>query len=529
MSPIQLITHLKEQNVQLELVQDELKIMAPAGKLTAPLVEELKRNKEAIVAFLRETIRYKGYAEVVPLAERTDYDVSFQQEKEWLLFRLRADRNPFNIHVIRKFGALNRQVFAGAFQALVARHDSLRTTFAVVDGALKQRVAAGTIPAPAPEYLDLRGEKDPAGAARALSAAEDETPFDLEKGPLLRAKLLHVRDGEYWLSFTIHHVIADALSLEILDGELLLLYEALDRGLPDPLPPLKVQYKDYVAWQRKILANPEYRQYWAKQLAGELPEFRLAAGAAPNTLAPEALREIRAAADLLPLSPAARSSTLRKVYHRFLAAPGSTYRMALPQELTESLGSLATRLNTSAFIVLLSVFKATLFRVSGQRDIIVDLPINTRDHADFNQVVGWLMGGLTCRTRLGAGMRLRDLVASVQATVEESAKHKMYQIELILEAAGAPLGYYVPVQLNYVDLERNRSVQITEFAPAHFPDSRNTYFTLSCSIARFSNGLEIICTYDKARLTPPVIEGLFGEYVRDLLRAVQNPDLVLPG
>ena len=278
--------------------------------------------------------------------------LSFAQERLWFLDSFLPGSSEYNIPTaVRLHGDVDVAALAGALRQLEARHESLRTTFARQDGEPVQRIAPpreqGQL-----ALVDLRGvAAGPAAAddgraverlVLALAAREAKRPFDLARGPLYRVVLLRLGAGEHALLFNIHHIIADAWSLEIWFRELGALYAAVRERRPSPLAPLAVQYADYAVWQRERLSGEVLSRqmaWWREHLAG----------------APRAL-------DLPADRPRPKVRRGRGAIRRGLA-----YRAAP----VHGLSALARRHGATHFMTLLAAFELLLCRYTGQADLVV--------------------------------------------------------------------------------------------------------------------------------------------------------------
>jgi amino acid adenylation domain-containing protein len=200
--------------------------------------------------------------------------LSFAQHRLWLAAQMDGASLAYHIPLnVRLSGELDRRALRQALDRLAARHEALRATFAVVDGEPIQRIAAAEIGFALEEH-DLRGERDPEGTLERLEIAESETPFDLEAGPLARARLIRLADRDHILLVTLHHIVFDGWSTGVLNRELSALYAAFREGRADPLPKLAIQYADYAVWQRHWLSGASLKEqadYWRRALAGAPP------------------------------------------------------------------------------------------------------------------------------------------------------------------------------------------------------------------------------------------------------------------
>jgi acyl carrier protein len=238
------------------------------------------------VAGLAESIEMARQAEkslqsspVLPVSRQGHLPLSFAQQRLWFLDQLEPDNFLYNVpRAFRMSGDLNVEALRQAFEAIVARHEVLRTTFAMVDGNPVQVIAPSlSVPLPIVELSQLaEGERE--AKARQLVIEEAQRPFDLQRGPLLRTSLLRLSEEEHVLLLTTHHIVSDGWSAGILFRELRALYEGFSTDKPLSLPELSIQYVDYAVWQRQWLQGEVLERqlsYWQEQLGGDLPVLEL--------------------------------------------------------------------------------------------------------------------------------------------------------------------------------------------------------------------------------------------------------------
>src|SRR5689334_18826972 len=277
--------------------------------------------------------------------------LSFAQERLWFLAQLEPDNPSYNVPVaLRLNGDLNVAALEKSLNAIVTRHETLRTKFAAVDGEPFQIVSTDPLTV---EFVDLtlRPGVDVHAESQRLISVVAQQPFDLGQDYPLRASLLKLAADEYLLLLTMHHIVSDAWSVNILVHELSVFYEAFTTESEPRLPELPIQYRDFAAWQRNWLQNGFLQQqvdYWVSRLRGA-PELRLP------------IDHVR---------PTVRS-------HR-----GAHLSFKLGSELTRKLAELSSAEGATLFMTLLAVFKALLFRYTGERDIVVGAPIAGRNRVE---------------------------------------------------------------------------------------------------------------------------------------------------
>ncbi len=273
MTTIEFLSHLYSLDVQLWIDGERLRYRAPQGVMTASLRAGLAERKAEIIAFLRQVSSgpQRTAPPLRPVAHDRPLPLSFSQQRQWFLDQLDPHSSAYIMPAaMRLVGALDAPALRRSLNEIVRRHEALRTMFVVQDGQPMQLIAPAR-PRPLP-LIDLCGLSDVEreAAATRLAAAEARAPFDLSRGPLLRATLLRLDRHDHILLPTMHHIVADGWSMSVLVGELATLYSAFAAGQPASLPELPIQYADYAVWQREWLQGEvleEHLAYWRRQLA----------------------------------------------------------------------------------------------------------------------------------------------------------------------------------------------------------------------------------------------------------------------
>ncbi|HEU4538427.1 MAG TPA: condensation domain-containing protein, partial [Polyangiaceae bacterium] len=305
---------------------------------------------------------------------------------------------------LRLRGELDAGALARALAALAARHEALRTTFDERGGRPVALVHDEAFAPPLRE-TDLRplDEASRDSALAGLAAAEAGAPFDLRRGPLVRAALVRLDEREHALLLTIHHAVTDGWSTAIVVRELALLYEAFARGEAPRLPELPLQYADYAAWQRERLAGPRLRaelDHWRRTLEGaprlELPTDR----------------------------PRRADASGRRA--------GSA-AVALPAPLAGRLLALAAAEGCTPFMALLAGFQALLARYAGADDVSVGTPVAGRTRLEFEGLVGLFVNTLVVRARVEPARSFRALLGRVREASLEAFAHQELPFERLVE------------------------------------------------------------------------------------------------
>jgi amino acid adenylation domain-containing protein len=330
--------------------------------------------------------------------------LSFAQHRLWLLDQLEPGTATYNISAaLHLQGALNVAALEQSLNEIVRRHEALRTTFIMEGGRPVQNIA----PDSNLEFrsLDLSDtpEAERMGEALRRATAESQLPFDLQRGPLLRANLMRLAEQEHLLQITMHHIVADGWSFGVLTRELGLLYESYCAGRNSPLAELPIQYADYAEWQREWLSGEtleEQLAYWRTRLGGTLPVLQL-----PTDRPRQAVQTFR----------------------------GARHAFVIPQELSQTLTDLSQREGVTLFMTLLTAFKALLHVYSGQTDIIVGTPIANRQHAELHELIGMFINTLVMRTDLSGDPGFTELLGRVREGSLEAYAHQDVPFEKLVE------------------------------------------------------------------------------------------------
>ncbi|MFI6107831.1 amino acid adenylation domain-containing protein [Streptomyces sp. NPDC051310] len=336
------------------------------------------------------------------MADTEEYEFPVSDAQSRLLVLDQLDPGSPQYHVPAAFavrGPFDPVAFRRALDALVARHESLRTVFRTPSGGAPVQIVA------AAGRAALRVERDvPAGEVDARMRAEAARPFDTAAGPLLRAAVYAVDDASHRVLLVAHHLVCDGWSLQVILREVSAAYEAALKDLPHQLPELPLQFPDYAAWQRERMAAGAYDgavAHWAGQLRG-----------APGTVA-------------LPLDrprPAVRS------------AAGGSVRFRIGAAVRKRLADVARAHGATPFMGLFAVYAAFLGRLTGREDLVIGFPVSGRDRPELQEVVGMLTNTLALRVDLGGDPSYGELVARLRARLLASGPHQDAPFEAVVDA-----------------------------------------------------------------------------------------------
>ncbi|WP_368667338.1 amino acid adenylation domain-containing protein [Corallococcus sp. AB030] len=478
-----------------------LGVELPLGELfNAPTVAALARHLGAT------TNRHEHVPPLTRAPRPPLLPLSFAQQRLWFIDQLEPGSALYNMPVaLRLLGALDEAALKGSLDALMARHESLRTTFRTEAGQPVQHIhAQATVPL---ERVDLSALEDTEARLREaerLATAESQRPFDLERGPVIRALLIRLAPEEHVLVLHLHHIVSDGWSLGVMVRELTTLYAALREGRPPALPELPVQYADFALWQRAWLQGEALEAqlaWWTRQLEG-----------APRTL------------ELPTDKPRPAVSTQR----------GDTLPVHLSLTLSERVEALAKQEGATPFMVLLAAFQTVLHRYAGQDDVLVGTPIANRRHAETEGLIGFFVNTLVLRGTFGARTTFRELLAQVRATTLGAYEHQDVPFERLVESLQTTrdLGRMPLFQVMFA----LQNAPVPELSlpgltvrPAALAERTTSQFDLSLDLDRREDGFRGKLEYATDLFERPTMARLI-THLGVLLEAVlTNPDGPLSG
>ncbi|HEU4881787.1 MAG TPA: amino acid adenylation domain-containing protein, partial [Longimicrobium sp.] len=362
------------------------------------------RRKLLQMARARDLVRGESEpAPIEPVSRAERLPLSFAQQGLWFVEQLGDLGSTYHIPLrLRLRGDLDRAALVRALDGIVARHEALRTTFAEVNGVPEQRIG----PVDAGFHLagdDLEGRADAEAELDRLVAGEMRAPFDLQRGPLIRGRLVRLAADDHVLLVTVHHIVSDAWSMGVLTSELAARYAAAREGREAELPALPIQYADYAAWQRRRVEGEgiaKQSDFWKRTLAG----------------APELLE--------LPTDhprPAQADHT------------GAWLWLDLDEELTAGLKALSLRHGTTLFMTLLAGWATVLGRLSGQEDVVIGTPTAGRERRETEGLIGFFVNTLAVRLDLSGGPTVAELLARVKARALQAQHHQDIPFEQVVE------------------------------------------------------------------------------------------------
>lgn len=443
---------------------------------------------------------------LTPAPRNRSLPLSFSQQRLWQFDRQHPHSIVYNVpSAVRVLGQLDLDAMQRAFDELIRRHEVLRTTFEYDESA---GMPVQIIHPAAPVALAVDGlahldvDEREAVVLRLLSA-EEHTPFDLVRGPLMRAGLIRESERVHVLWITLHHIVSDRWSMQVLVRELGALYEAFSAGKPSPLPEPAIQYADFAVWQRQYLQGEVLQRqldFWKTQLRSDQPPLQLP-GMQPR--------------------PALQS-------HR-----GDTYGFEIGRDLAERIHALCRSQGATLFMTMLAAFKALLAIQSGQRDVPVGILLANRNRLELEGLTGCLINMLALCADADHDLTFAAYLDRVRETVLAAQANQDVPFECVVEAVQPQSDSACsPLFQVLFDVHRDRILQqpgmdSLTFADAPEPPSPTTHFDLMVGIGEREDGLRASFVYCTDLFDEVLIARLARDYVRLLEIVVAAPDTTI--
>jgi non-ribosomal peptide synthetase component F len=458
-------------------------------------------------ALLEKRLRGEGrLSQAARIPRRSPQDptpLSFAQERLWFFRILEPESLAYNASFnLKVLGSLNVVAFEQSLNALIQRHEILRTTYRldrpeqiIHPWNCNDREQLGAFPAAVLTIVNLQS-CNKAEQKSAIHHWQQETaqrPFDFSQWPLLRVTLLQLAAAEHLVLVTMHHILTDGWSIGVFTRELFHLYQTYSQGQPGSFSDLPIQYADYALWQRRHVQGEllqHHLDYWQQQLAGSPP--------------------------LLALPTDFPRSTLP-------ANPGQVHPFTLSATLIQSLRQLSQQQGTTLFMTLLAAFAVLLYRYSGQEDILIGSPVANRDRPETQSLLGCFVNTLVLRARLYGNPPFREFLAQVRDMALEAYAHQAAPFEQVVEVLRPQrsLSYTPLFQVMFV-------LQNAPLPPLQLPglsleplpiEISATLFDLTLTLEETPDQLTGLWEYNSSLFQPDTIVRLTGHF-QTLLEAI---------
>jgi len=499
------LAELRRHNIELWLEGADLRYKAPKNAFTPDLMAQLRERKSEIVQFFQQIqqakISTRANLTPIPVVSREQHlPLSFAQQRLWLIDQITDNKSVYNVPLAyRMNGFLDVEVLSQSLNAIIQRHESLQTTFTVIDQHPVQHFVTDLkIALPLIDIQDIT-EIEQKLELRKLADIEAKNAFDLSQSPLLRAKLLRLDTNEHVLFLTMHHIICDGWSLDVFFRELGIIYEAFSTGNPSPLPPLMIQYADFAVWQREWLQGEvldSQLSYWKQQLGGIDPLLQL---------------------------PTDRPRPIVQSYI------GDRQILRLSKALSDALKALSYQEGATLFMTLLTAFQALLYRYTGQTDILVGCTIANRNRTEIENLIGFFVNTLALRANLADNPTFRELLSKTKKVTLDAYVHQDLPFEKLVEELNLErdLSFNPLVQVTFaLQSAPLLAIDLSNLKLSPLEENKNniTKFDMEVSVWETPEGLAVDWGYNNDLFESATMERMTQHYHNLLEEVVRNPD-----
>ncbi|WP_081916594.1 non-ribosomal peptide synthetase [Luteibacter sp. 9135] len=503
--PIDVLEKARAKNIDLSVVDGRLKVRAKAGALDDELRQEITLNKDLLIELLSDIQASKTDPDgnvIKPVARAAaGSPLSFAQQRLWFIDQHEAGSSQYNIPTALSLrGDLNKGALQKAIDALMERHQVLRTTYTEVDGRAVQIVHPSM--SVRMTEIDLTHIDETAAAAEVerLVRVEANVAFNLRQDPILRVSLLKLAATNHVLLFTMHHIASDGWSVGVLTREFVALYEAFHQGRDNPLAPLGIQYADFAHWQRETLRD--------EVVAGQLGYWERELAAAPTV-------------HRLPLDRP------RPAEQNF---EGRIVRQHLEPELRTRLNELARENGATLFMLLECAFALLLARWSHEDDIVIGTPIAGRTHSQLEPLIGFFVNTLVFRHQFDGEQSFTRLLAEAKQKALDAYANQDVPFDMVVERVQPKRSLaHSPLFQVLFALQNNEqaTLDLPELSIDTLTGGQQTIkFDLELAISESEAGLWLSWTYACSlfdRATIERISASFGALLRHIVAAPQTP------
>ncbi|MBR8833344.1 MAG: amino acid adenylation domain-containing protein [Stigonema ocellatum SAG 48.90 = DSM 106950] len=492
---VSLMLRLQNMGCRIWAEGDKLRIRTSKNALTTELKQEIQTNKADILAFLNAARATSFIAEEIPtLPDDAPKVLSFAQQRLWFLAQLQGFSASYNMPMALELdGNLNIDALRSSLAYLLNRHSSLRMYFPTVAG--HPQVVIENLEKI--EFLTIQDWRNLDAHPQCLIDTYVQEPFDLNIGPLFKAKLLQLGDDKYVLLINMHHIVSDGWSMGVFVRELRQVYTAFAQGQTPNLPPLPIQYSDYANWQRNWLQGEVLEtqiNYWKNQLSGAPPLLEL-----PTDYPRPALQSYR----------------------------GEHYRYSLPPDLTIAMKTLSQQQGASLFMTLLAALSVLLSRYSRQEDLCIGSPIANRTHSHTEGLIGFFVNTLILRNKINPEQSFTEFLQQVSQTCLDAYAHQDIPFEYLVEQLQPERSMsHNPLFQVMLALENNESPDLSlpgleiEWLPLTYPFAK---FDLALLVIESDNQLNFTWEYATDLFEKSTIERMAAQFEVLLKGIVDHP------
>ncbi|WP_293116829.1 non-ribosomal peptide synthetase [Okeania sp. SIO1I7] len=501
---VEFLSYLRSLGVKFAIDGGKLRCNAAPGVLTSVLRQEIAERKAEILELLGEaqTTQQSIASSIKPIPRDTQLPLSFSQQRLWFIEKTGLSGNAYNMPLtLHLVGQLDLMALQKSLNEIVARHETLRTNFAEINGTPVQ-VIRPPFELELPQQ-DLSGLAKPEQTTQLQQClqAENEKQFNLEVDPPIRVLLLQMGATEHILQVTLHHIASDGWSLTVFAQELSAHYTAAVEDQPSSAPELPIQYADFAVWQRHYLQGQTLQtqlDYW-KQKLKELPQLQL-----PTDY---------------PRPPVETFN-------------GTSIPIKISAALTSKLKQLSQQQGVTLFMTLLAGFKVLLHRYSGQEDIAIGVPVANRKRSEIEGLIGFFVNALVMYTDLGGELSFTEVLKRVRQTSLEAYAHQDVPFEKLVEELQPERSLsHNPLFRVSFDLQQsevaNPSFSLPNLEVSWYQEvGAEMTVRMDLELYLWQEGEEIkgLCAYNRDLFASETISRMLSHYQNLLYAAIETPE-----
>ncbi len=460
-----------------------------------PNVEALSNNLQ------KETFQPIPKAKI-----RDEYPLTPIQKRIWVLSQFEGGESAYNMPAaVKMVGDLDHSIFEKAFNKLLSRHEILRTYFKIDgEGEVKQYVK--NVDAINFKILkeDFSDNENKNNIVNDFLDEINKRPFNLEKGPLLSSAIIKLKEREFIFFLSIHHIIGDGWSLEVLISEIIKIYNGLRKNNKIDLSSLTIQYKDYAVWLNHQLQDKKYIQaekYWLTKFEGDLPVLDL---------------------------PYSRNRPVNQTFN------GNEIKSSFSKQFLDQLNNFAQDNDVTLFMVLMTSVNILLNKYTGQNDIIIGTPVAGREHPDLEDQIGVYLNTLPIRTTFKPSDSFSNLLLEQKRNLVEAYEHQSYPFDELVSQLKLPRDVSRSVlfdvmivlqnheQLNNINTEKLIDLKVEPY------ELKNSTSKLDISF-KFIEGesLELLLEYNTDIYDEFIVQQMFTHLKNILEKSILNPNTLI--
>ncbi len=402
-----LLKELRENKIHISLYEEDIKLKFDGAKPSLDLISKIRENKENIIKYLKQESKRSSIQSVIPKTPILDdgYPLSSSQYRLWILSQFEEGLRAYNItHQIELNGGFDIDLFKKSVCAVVERHEILRTVFRKnKEGEIRQFILPFEEIGFEIAYKDFRNEVNQRKAISNFVSQDTYKIFDLENGPLLTTMLFQLADDQYVFHYNMHHIIGDGWSMGVLAKDTLDFYNSYISPNAETVSALKIQYKDFAAWQSARIKSQEldnHKAYWLKQLSDDLPILDL-----PTNLQRPTLKTNK----------------------------GQILETFLSKELSSKIKIFTRQNKGTLFTSLLTFWNILFYRYTGQKDIVIGSPVAGREHLDLEDQIGFYVNTIALRNVIDPKISIKENYETLNQKTLSDLSHQAYPFDLLVD------------------------------------------------------------------------------------------------